>query len=541
MDARSTDERILPGKIASPGLATGAIALQTADRSADRVSRPAGDERAALAAAIAEAAAQLNDLAARSDAGAGEILEFQIALLEDEALTEPALERIDEGETAAAGWRAVLDAQIAEYETADREYFRARAVDLGGLRDRVLRLLAGGDERRSSVPAGSIIVADGLTTSGFLEIDWTRIRGAVLVGDSPSSHVAMLARARGVPLLVGLGVEIDKIHDGAPAILDAEGGRLILNPEAATRGDFDRLLADRAARQVEEAAYLRRPARTASGEPVTVMVNVDDPALLDGTDPADCDGIGLARTEFLFRGEDGPPDEDTQYAAYRRLIAWAAGRPVTVRTFDIGGDKPIAGLTVVGEPNPALGVRGVRLSLSRPEVLKVQLRALARAAARGPIRAMIPMVTVPEEMAAVRRLLDEVLSELAADGRKAAPPPLGMMVEVPAAALAIDRFRPDFLSIGSNDLVQYVTATSRDDGRLARLHDPLNPGVLELVRRVAAYGRASGMEVYLCGDMAADPAYLPALFDAGVRSVSVSAAALARTKAAIARYAGGRA
>jgi|HigsolmetaGSP11D_1036233.scaffolds.fasta_scaffold04788_6 phosphotransferase system enzyme I (PtsI) len=534
-----TGEIVFEGKVASPGLVTGVLAVQTQDRSPDRVSRPAGDERAALAAALAEATVQLQELAGRADAMASEILEFQIALLEDDALIEPALEKIDEGASAAEGWTAVLDAQIVDYETADSAYFRARSADLRDLKERVLRLLTGGDERRSGVPADSILVADDLTPSGFLEIDWTRVRGAAFLAGSPSSHVAMLARSRGVPLLVNLGVEIGPECDGEPAILDAVEGRLVARPGPSATAEYQARFAERAARTAEEAGYLGRPARTADGRPVSVMINVDDPALLEGADPGHCDGIGLARTEFLFLGEGALPDEETQVAVYGRLLDWAAGRPVTIRTLDAGGDKPVPGLTLIGETNPFLGFRGVRLSLARPDVFKVQLRALARAAARGPARIMLPMVTVPSEYAEARAILNQAVEELRSEGRPHALPALGMMVEVPAAALAIDRFDADFLSIGSNDLVQYVTATSRDDGRLVRLHDPLHPGVLELIERVVAHGRSRGIEVSLCGDMAADPAYLPGLLDTGLDRVSVSVAALARTKAAIARYGGG--
>jgi phosphotransferase system enzyme I (PtsI) len=344
----------------------------------------------------------------------------------------------------------------------------------------------------------------------------------------------MLARARGVPMVVGLG-PIDA--DGhARAALDGATGRLWLSPAAEDEAALATLSAE--AREAgRAAAELRhRPAATAGGQRILVQINVADPSELEGLDPALCDGIGLTRTELLFPANGVLPDEDAQYAVYRRIVSWAAGRPVTIRTLDAGGDKPIAGLTVEGEANPFLGVRGVRLSLARPEVLSVQLRALARAAVHGTVKIMVPMVTVPGELEAVRALLDAALLELTGCRVPAARPALGMMVEVPAAALAIERFDAAFFSIGSNDLTQYITASARDIGAVAALADVRNPAVLRLIAEVAAHGARIGREVSLCGDAAGDPALVPALLDAGLKNLSMAPNAVAAVKAAIARH-----
>jgi phosphotransferase system enzyme I (PtsI) len=282
------------------------------------------------------------------------------------------------------------------------------------------------------------------------------------------------------------------------------------------------------------ATRIGEPAVTADGVAVGVHINVASPDELASLSPAICDGIGLVRTEFLF--SDGLlPDEQTQYRVYRRLAEWADGKPVTIRTLDAGGDKPVTGLTVAAESNPFLGMRGIRLSLAHREIFAVQLRALARAACHGKIRIMLPMVTVPEELEAARVLLDAELTALKAAGIPAESPPLGIMVEVPAAALAIERFDAAFFSIGSNDLTQYVTAAGRDIAAVADLADPLNPAVLRLIRMVAEHGRTSGHEVCLCGDAGGDPDVIEALLRTGLRSLSVTPAALAATKAAIGR------
>ncbi len=525
-------DRVLSGVVAAPGLAIGPIALQRATRTEQRTAGSPDQEHAALAAAIAAAMAQLGALCATAPAEAAEILEFQQALLEDEDLVDPILAATRAGQPAHQAWAQALDHEVAEYRDTDDETFRARAADLIDLRDRVLRSLAGAPETAASSGERAIYADRDLTPSRFLEIDWSRYLGAVTRGGSAAGHVALLARARGTPLIVGLA-GFEELRDGALAVLDAERGQLVLDPGPDTLARARQRQGALAAKARANRRYLAEPAVTADGERVQVGINVDDPALLADIDPATCDGIGLTRTEFLFQGHE-LPDEEQQYAVYCRLLDWAAGRPVIVRTLDAGGDKPIAGLTVDGERNPFLGLRGLRLSLARPDVFRVQLRALARAAARGNLKIMLPMVTRPEELEAARTLFEEVLGELRAAGIEAAPAPLGMMVEVPAAALTADAFDADFYSIGSNDLVQYVMAASRDDPRVAALYDPASPAVLGLIRQVVEAADRRGVEVSLCGDMASDPVHLPALLSLGMRRISVAPAQRAPVKAAIA-------
>jgi phosphotransferase system enzyme I (PtsI) len=277
-----------------------------------------------------------------------------------------------------------------------------------------------------------------------------------------------------------------------------------------------------------------KPARTASGRRIAVHLNIAAPQDLAGLDPAICDGIGLVRTEFLFEASGGLPDEDTQYAAYRRILAWAEGRPVTIRTLDAGGDKPIAGLTIAGESNPFLGLRGIRLSLSRPDVFRPQLRALARAAVHGTLKVMLPMVAVPSELGQAGALLDAEITALRAEGVACVRPPLGIMVEVPAAALRAEDFDAAFYSIGSNDLTQYTMAAARDIGAVADLNDTGNPAVIALIARTVEAGRARSVEVSLCGDAAADTHLTRALLATGLTVLSVPPVAVARLKAAIA-------
>jgi phosphotransferase system enzyme I (PtsI) len=266
------------------------------------------------------------------------------------------------------------------------------------------------------------------------------------------------------------------------------------------------------------------------------MINIAGPDELDALDPAVCDGIGLVRTEFLFHGAN-LPDEETQYAAYARMVTWAGDRPVVLRTLDAGGDKPIDGLTVPGESNPFLGTRGIRLSLARPDIFRIQLRAMARAAALGDVRIMLPMVTVPEEIDRSAALLDTVVDELSLARVPCRRPPLGIMVEVPAVAVVPEVFASAaFFSIGSNDLTQYVTASARDISAVAALNDPGHPAVVGLIRNVVAEGARLQRNVSLCGDMGGEPKHLPALLAAGLRSVSVAPPLVGRAKRAIAAW-----
>jgi phosphotransferase system enzyme I (PtsI) len=497
-----------------------------------RQSRSGAGEQQALADALEASRLDLVGLAGKvEDGDAGAILSFQIALLEDENLAAPAFALIAEGEVASKAWVAAIDPEISTYDHADDPYFRARASDLRDLRDRVLRRLAG--EVDQVVPPGVIVAAEDMPPSVFLATDW-RDGGLVLRRGSPSSHVAILARSRGVPMIVG--VDIDHLESGADAVLDADAGALIVDPDPKLRADYDRRLAEQAHARTSASSFTG-PVVTASGEPVQLMINVTGLAELRDIDPSKVDGIGLMRTEFLFQEREKLPSEEEQYQIYRQMAQWAAGKPVTIRTLDAGGDKPIAGLTMPGDLNPFLGVRGVRLSLRRLDVFRLQLRALARAAIGGNLKVMIPMVTVPEELDRCRALFQNTIDELRGEGQEAAMPPLGMMVEVPAAALAVEDFNADFYSIGSNDLIQYVMAASRDEPQLVDLARP-SRAVFGLIGNVVAHAKRSSREASLCGDLAGDPQQVASLLDQGLRTFSVAPGALGPVRAAIARYSG---
>ena len=488
----------------------------------------ATEEKTSLEAAIGTAVSRLAAMAEAADSDAAGILEFHIAMLEDDALSGPAFASIASGQTADVAWREALDAEIGGYEASDQDYFRARATDLRDIRDQVLRALT--EDGDSTAPTGAILCGEDIAPTRFLETDWSHGGGIALKAGSTASHVAMLARSRGVPMVVGLREPLADL--AGMALLDAEHGSIVLAPSPAEIGAFRQSSASFVARQGVVRRFLARPAVTKTGTAVRVQVNIADPSDVDGIDIATCDGVGLMRTEFLF-GKN-LPDEETQYRAYRKVLEWAGEKPVTIRTVDAGGDKPVPGFTVE-EGNPFLGLRGIRLSLARPEVFRVQIRALLRAASHGSLKVMVPMIAIVEEYRQAAAMFAEEQAALAARGIAHKMPPLGIMVEVPSVAIVPEAFaEAAFFSIGSNDLTQYVMAAARDNTAVAHLNSVRHPAVLRLVAAVTAFGLREEIPVSLCGDAGGDPASIPSLLEAGLRDLSVAPAQLAMAKAAIA-------
>jgi phosphoenolpyruvate-protein phosphotransferase (PTS system enzyme I) len=383
-------------------------------------------------------------------------------------------------------------------------------------------------------PPGAILAAVDMIPARFLAIDWSAGGGLVLSEGSSSGHVAVLARGRGVPLVVGVGGLLGVTAHAA--LLDGASGDLVLDPTPGTFRAFAERRTAHAALAEAAKPLLGQPAVTRDGTRILVRLNIDDPDDLRQADRSHCDGIGLVRTEFLFQGRGHLPGEEAQFGIYRTLAEWADGRPVTIRTLDAGGDKPVPGLTPGDGNDPFPGLRGIGLSLRRPDVFRVQIRALLRASAYGTVRAMLPMVARPAELAEAASLFAEERRALEEQGRKLGPLPLGIMVEVADTAIAIDRFDAAFFSIGSNDLTRSAAASARDaeGGAEPAGPAPLPPSVLRLVAGLVRHGRKTGREVCLCGDAAGDPTLLPSLLRTGLRSVSVSPAALGRTKLAIA-------
>ncbi len=519
------------GHVASRGIAIGkAVMIQHRihdQRPADSIETESG----LLLDSIESVKTALSALIRNADKDIADVLEFQLALVQDKTLIDPALAAIRDGSSAPSAWVQTIDDQLRHYKESDNAYFQGRSSDLADLKQQVLNHLHDETESLPTLSEDTVIVADDLAPSDFAMLDRRYCKGIALKKGSINSHVALVARSRRIPMLVGL--QSIAIKADSTTILDAIEGRLIGEPSQEVLAEFRRRMAIEERQIKAQQKYLSAVPTLPSGERIYVDINVGSLDDLKQVSAEHCDGIGLVRTEFLFTGAAEMPDEETQFQAYKKLVEWAGDKPVTVRTLDAGGDKPIAGLSEKNESNPFLGVRGIRLSMLNLDIFRNQLRALVRASTFGNLRIMLPMVTIPGELENARRLLAEILEQLRGSDPKLERPPLGIMVEVPAVALCIDDFDADFFSIGSNDLIQYITACDRGEPKIAHLYRGANRAVFELIRKTIDCGRSAGKPVSLCGDMAAQPDYIDALVDLGLRHFSVSPADLARVKATL--------
>ncbi len=540
--ARSPDAPLTPGIPVSPGLAVGPARLLRR-RAAAAAAGPASDpaaERASLDRALERArrdiAASRNALAARAGPAAAAILDVHLLSLDDDALLAPAREAIAAGELgAAAAWSRLFERVAAGYRALDDPLFRARAADVEDVGRQVLAHVMGAGGAEPPVEAG-VLVADDLSAADAARLDPERVLGVVTARGGPTSHGAILARALGIPAVAGAGPGILSVPESTRIMLDGATGELWIDPPPAQEAEAARrAAAERAARAAARAAGAG-PAVTRDGVRIEIVANIASVAEARAAVAAGAEGVGVLRTEFLFQGRPTAPDEEEQLAVYRAIAEALGGRPLVVRTLDAGGDKPLPYLDLGDEANPFLGWRAIRPCLARPEFFKVQLRAIVRAAAEFPVRALFPMIATPGEWRAARALLEEARAEVLRAGR---PGPdavrAGIMVEIPSAAIRAASFarEVDFLSIGTNDLVQYTLAAERGNPRLAALADPFQPAVLELIRGVAEAGRAAGKPVAVCGEMAADPLAVPLLVGLGIGELSMSAPAIPAVKEVI--------
>jgi phosphotransferase system enzyme I (PtsI) len=515
------------GQAASPGLARGpAHLVLPAEQWLAPLALKPQQEREALKQALSDAVADLRELAGMSDMESAAILEFQIEMLIDPMMIEPVLQRIDAGVGAAGAWVAALDDYIEGFDAADDEHVRARAADLLDMKNRVLAALTG--DGQIGFPAGAVFVGPDIAPSLFLAHDWSQGGGIVLFNGSTASHVAMLARSRAVPMVVGTGPV--SISGGTDILVDGAEGRVSVGLQAAATNGQD---AAGFSIPVEEAAG-RLSSTTMDGVPISILANINDPSELSRLRPDDVDGIGLLRTEFLMATRADLVNEERQVKVYRNALIWAKGKPVTIRLLDFGGDKPRPG-SPAGESGSGLGLRGIRLLLAEPDLLRIQARALLRAAPAGNLRVLVPMVTIPAEIAETRAIFIEEAAALCARGVEIAMPPIGMMVEVPAAALMLDLFdAADFFSFGTNDLAQYLGAAARDNSAVSRIHDAVTPAVLRTLELAVASVSATGKSIGICGDMAGEPSRLPALLGAGLREFSMAPSRMPAIRARLA-------
>jgi phosphoenolpyruvate-protein phosphotransferase len=458
-------------------------------------------------------------LRARAGASDAAIFDAHLALLDDEALLEPAQEAIRGGATAEQAWHDAAG-QVAElYRRLDDALLRERATDVLDVGRRVVAALSGGDSAPSESPSG-IVVADELTPADTAGLDPERVVGIATARGSTTAHAAIIARSLGLPAVVGIGAELMGVQAGTELLLDGDAGTLQIAPsesevaQAQERRQRERDRAQAALARASEPAVMR------SGEAIEVFANIGSARDAEHAVVSGAEGVGLLRTEFLFLDRPQLPDEDEQTSTLLEIARILDGRPLVMRTLDAGADKPLPALPMPPEQNPFLGVRGIRLELARPELLATQLRAALRVAVQYPIKVMLPMVATLDEIAQARSMLDQARADTGIDVELE----LGIMVEVPAAALTAERLAAyvDFFSVGTNDLTQYTMAAERGDARLAALLASPQPAVLRLIKATVEGGLAGGAWTGVCGEMAGDPACALLLAGLGVTELSMS-------------------
>lgn len=518
---------------ASPGIAIGpAVVAGSQDVTLpDLPPGPVDVERAELDRATATAADEITRLRRSTARGVGEdearIFDAHLALLDD--LGDAARARVEEGASAASAWATAVDVVAGEWDALADPYLRGRAADVRAVGRQVARALLRADDL--DLEGEGVLVAGDLTPAEVAGLDLSAIRGIVLAAGSPTGHAAILARSRSIPTVVAAGEQLLTVAPGTVVALDGSTGEVVVDPSPDAVG---RLRERQSAQRRVAAAALASasaPATTADGVEILVGANLGSvaDALEAGRHGADL--AGLVRTEFLYLDRAEPPTVEEQVTVYRSLAEALGGRRLTLRTLDVGGDKPLSYGPHPAEANPFLGVRGLRLALADRRLLLDQLEAVAVVARTTPVSLMFPMVSVLDELLEVRELVDKAFGGDEPDGFR-----VGIMVEVPAAALKAAAFAPhvDFLSIGTNDLTQYALAAERGNPAVAALGDALDPGVLQLIAAVGA-GAAGGPLVAVCGELAADAAAVPLLVALGVRELSVAPSAVPLVKEAVRR------
>lgn len=490
-------------------------------------------ERAELDRALANVRLRLQRVRDAGGAERREIIDAHLEFLDDPGLLLSVGERMAAGKSAGFAWREATRRSMAELQALDDARLRERADDLLDVEAHVLLALAG--EARPMhlpLPEQAVLLADDLLPSELTALDRTRLVALALSGGGATSHVAILAAAMEIPMLIGLGPALRKIADGQILIVDADRGKLqsAPTPEAIAQAR-SQVAADGARRAALRAAAFAE-CRALDGTRIEVFANLGSAADAIAAVASGAEGCGLLRTEFLFIERETAPSEAEQLEAYQGIAGALGGRPLILRLMDVGGDKPLRYLLLPREDNPALGMRGVRTGLARPDLMRTQLRAALRVKPYGAVRLLIPMVTDVWEISSVRALIEEVRHELGETERVG----LGAMIETPAAALTASALlrEVDFLSIGSNDLTQYTLAMDRGHAQLARRTDALHPAVLQLIAATGAAGEAAGKLVAVCGGVAADRTAVPILLGLGVRELSVVPAVIPGLKRHIA-------
>lgn len=533
----------LNGVSGTPGAAVGqayvvyAVADLDAvpDRRVDNVDEAIAEFHAAVAAVERDMrmiSARMVDTLPAEDIA---LFDALIMILRSENLVDGTIERIHAGNWAPGALRQTIAEHVSAFEDMEDPYLRERASDVRDLGRRILERLQSIHPAARVFPEGTILVGEEVSASQLAEVPAQNLVGVVSARGSNASHVAILARALGIPAVMGVDdLPVSRL-EGQPLVVDGYQSRVFVRPSAAIRKEFERLQKEEAELSNELLGLIELPAETTDG--VTVALYANTGLLTDITPSLRCgaEGVGLYRTEIPFMMRDRFPGEEEQRQTYRQVLEAFAPAPVTVRTLDIGGDKALPYFPVV-EENPFLGWRGIRISLDHPEIFLPQVRAMLRAnAGLNNLQLLLPMISDVIEIDAALGLIRRAYEELHEEGERVAYPKIGVMIEVPSAVYQVAAMakRVDFFSIGSNDLTQYLLAVDRNNARVAALYDALHPAVLRAIRQVADQAERAGKPVSVCGEMAGDPAAALLLLGMGIKSLSMSAASLLRVKWAI--------
>jgi phosphoenolpyruvate-protein phosphotransferase len=542
--AREKTPHTYPGIPASPGISHGpAFVYQVQDLIVPRHEvQDSEGELKRLDKAITIASEQIASLQTKAETETGSeeaaIFEAHALFLRDPTLITAVHEAIQERRAnAEAAWIDAIEANASNLEALDDEYFRARAADVRDVGQRVLRILLGvGESDLTELTTPSIVVARDLTPSDTVRLDKSLVTGFCTAEGGPTSHTAILAKALGLPAVVGLGHSILDLKYGDPLLVDGGCGEVIAFPDEETIREFEARRLKIEAQALAELETANEPAITTDGHQVEVVANIGSPQEAQIALERGAEGIGLLRTEFLYLDRHEAPNEEEQLSAYDTILDVMEDRPVVVRTIDVGGDKELPYLDLGIEANPFLGWRAIRMSLDKPELFKTQLRALWRASPGHDLRIMFPMIATLDEVRRAQVLLQEAHDEVLAAGHDVAGRiQVGIMVEVPSVAVLADLFarEVDFFSIGTNDLTQYTLAAERTNEKVAHLGDACHPAVLRQIRRILEAAHYEGIWVGLCGELAGDPDAVPILLGLGLDEFSMAPASIPHAKTII--------
>lgn len=461
-----------------------------------------------------------------------EFIDTHLLMMNDAALVEVPIDLIRK-HAYAAEWALQLqrDALAQVFNTMDDPYLRTRRDDVEHVVNQIQKALLELDEEPEAELTGKVILAQDLTPADTILMRHQGIAAFITEFGGPMSHTAILARSLGIPAVVGVHSITRILRHGEQVVVDGEQGVVLADADPATLAHYTQRIDSAGQRQIRLRSLIGQPTTTRDGTRIQLMANIELPEDIQATRDLQADAVGLYRTEFLYMNREGVPDEEEHYQTYRQVVEGLDGIPITIRTLDLGADKQVDG--AASSCNPALGLRAIRLCLKEPKMFQPQIRAILRAALHGPVRIMIPMLSNLQEIRRLKQIVADTRVRLDAEGiAHAGNIPIGGMIEVPAAALAADAFSRelDFLSIGTNDLIQYTLAIDRVDDEVNYLYDPLHPSILRLIQMVIEAGHKAGVPVSMCGEMAGDPRYIPLLLGMGLREFSMQPGSLLLAK-----------